>query len=109
MWSNEWGDARQDTDHPPSWWYHGPALWRGAMRAQPACCVGCLALGALAVVDRLWSGGIVPQVAAALGILWLAATIVGLTTAISSEPKWAIAPHLRHQPSLRDERRGVPV
>ena len=106
IWRNEWKWAWSPDQVPAGWPYGGPS-WRAFARLTP---LGGVALGVLPLtflVSRFDAGWAKLASDVLIGASMLLFLLI-VTVSLFNRPKFAVAPHLRHQPGLLDEWRGTP-
>ncbi len=98
IWRNERG---LDPNVEPLIWPLGLAWWQGSVRVLPVFFPSLLIIAPDHVLETLRLAGpvwIALRVVLDVGVLLIACLWVGIL--FFNRPKWAVAPHLRHQPGM---------
>ena len=104
VWRNEFG---WNPDRPASFWPWGRTLWRGFIRVIPLGGPLMLAIAPGYGLDNAGvDGAAATTIVAASVTLGLLILSLCVGAFLFNRPKWAVAPHLRHQQGAVGEWRG---
>lgn len=104
-WRNEpaWS---YDPDRPPPAWPYGAALWRSGVRTNALAGPVALLLAVLYALDAS-SAGWTRAAFLVAAVPFCAVLGLAVTVVLFNRPRWAVVPHMRHQPGLLAEWRGA--
>lgn len=100
MWRDDY-EWSWDRRGPPYGWALGAAMWQGSARGTPVswALVG-LSIPALVLLRVSEETGALQAAFDVVLVAWCACLCMGFTVVLFNRPKWAVVPHLRHQPGV---------
>lgn len=103
-----WHDRRPDLrSEPPGLWPFGGPLWRAGIRLIPVGGPAIFVALPVAVLQKSQADGLVADAALGMfGFLAVVALLLLISIILFNSPKRLVAPHLRSQPGLLEERFG---